>query len=659
VDEFMVEPSKGWDDPLRLYYHSYLGFIGGGLGGSKVLSTDPATISLELNEWVRFKVPGQYRVKVISRRVFGTRGNPGARVYSIPSNELILTIIPATKEWQESTLKAAIDALDSPRMGTPVGKEPEPRRDAIKMLRYLGSPGAAQEMAHRLIGSEGDWDFQAGLVGSPARSVALEEMEKLLVEPNFPVTDRFLSTMSVLALPEDEAEDLPAQREKAEAQFRQQLISVLGQKRRAALAVSSNTIIEDAAIRSRTLPSDLRQTLTRALVASFDKLPTQKQAELLQYRWPALDQQEMLPLLRKVATRYQDFPELRAMDAYEFNNASGAALTHWYEVDPDQARPTVIHEILRPKPRFNASVLGILPDKELPEADQTLVEHLNSQENFDVCSNIASLIHRYATPAVEPQVTSFLDPSIGKLACALQEPLLAYVLKVDREGARPRLETAMAARGEGFNACNHSLLTEIAHLQNDSILQDIAIRSLDDRDPQVVGNAAAYLMEYGSAFAEDLLWARFTSWSDRWKGRESELLYRPERSPEGQYEAGAGFNLMEALATAHGWLADEVKLRRLVDLSIGLQQRQQAEQYIVQWRIRPWSIQFIPIDKGQFQIVQYHERSVIGAEEKLLQFPRGSVFHWAGGGAEAEAKAFQEISHFATEHGIKLVRNEQ
>jgi hypothetical protein len=56
-DKFVVEPSNGWDDPLDLYYRSYLGFIGGGLRGSKVLNSEPAIISLELNEWVRFKAP--------------------------------------------------------------------------------------------------------------------------------------------------------------------------------------------------------------------------------------------------------------------------------------------------------------------------------------------------------------------------------------------------------------------------------------------------------------------------------------------------------------------------------------------------------------------------------------------------------------------------
>jgi hypothetical protein len=44
-------------------------------------------------------------VEINSGRVSGTRGKPGARVYSLPSDELILTIIPATKEWQESSLR--------------------------------------------------------------------------------------------------------------------------------------------------------------------------------------------------------------------------------------------------------------------------------------------------------------------------------------------------------------------------------------------------------------------------------------------------------------------------------------------------------------------------------------------------------------------------
>jgi len=137
----------------------------------------------------------------------------------------------------------------------------------------------------------------------------------------------------------------------------------------------------------------------------------------------------------------------------------------------------------------------------------------------------------------------------------------------------------MAARGKGYSACNHMLLPEVASLQNAEMLQDVAIKGLDDADPEVVSSAAKYLMEFGSASTEDLLWAKFTSWSELWKGRESELQSTPGQKMDGAYQLGAGTSLMQALAAGHAWLADETKLQRLVDLSIGPQQRQQAAQY--------------------------------------------------------------------------------
>ena len=241
-------------------------------------------------------------------------------------------------------------------------------------------------------------------------------------------------------------------------------------------------------------------------------------------------------------------------------------------------------------------------------------------------------------PAVESQIMSFLVPVVGRMECSVQAPLLAYVLKVDPEAARPLLETAMAARGEGFSACNHTLLPEVAGLQNHPRLQDIAVKSLDDLDPQVVGSAALYLMGYGSSSVEDALWDHFVAWSGRWKGRESELEYVPGQKLDGQLEANAGSNLMQALADSHGWLADEAKLRRLVDLSVGPQQRQQAEQYLRTWQRHPWPIQFLPFEQGQFEIAQYHERSIQTAKEKLAQFPRGSVFQWLDGGGQKGSK---------------------
>jgi hypothetical protein len=119
--------------------------------------------------------------------------------------------------------------------------------EAVKALRYLGTPVAAREMARRLTDDD-DWasDFMFGLVGSPARDTGLREMKMLLIDPHFPASSRFLRTMAVMTLDPNATGDLLAQREEAEARFRQQLKSALKGKKGQALTVSANTVVSPA-----------------------------------------------------------------------------------------------------------------------------------------------------------------------------------------------------------------------------------------------------------------------------------------------------------------------------------------------------------------------------------------------------------------------------
>ncbi|MDQ3666525.1 MAG: hypothetical protein M3410_08085 [Acidobacteriota bacterium] len=59
--------------------------------------------------------------------------------------------------------------------------------------------------------------------------------------------------------------------------------------------------------------------------------------------------------------------------------------------------------------------------------------------------------------------------------------------------ARPRIEKAIAARGEEFSACNHDLFQIVSEIQYDPLLEEIGIKSLDDPDPQVAMTAATML----------------------------------------------------------------------------------------------------------------------------------------------------------------------
>jgi hypothetical protein len=645
IESFLVEPATGWDDPLKLYFQSFSVFMRGGPSSFSVLSAKPIVIPRDLNERVRFNHPGRYRVVVTSSRV-----GPIGTTFDIPnpelrSNELWLTIVPATPEWQETTLARAVAALSKRESGAAV-RVPDPAfREGAAQLRYLGTPAAAIEMAARLNDERTAFNFMLGLASTPARDTALERMKELLNDPAFPVNGIFLEAMSLVALPPQEISNRPEELEKLEQRFRQDLLKALPSKRGEALAVSTYSIVEDAAVYSRHLPAEQKRSLTIALVANFDRLPARNQLELLQSRWGVLDHQAIRPLLPRIA-QYAEA---------ESNELSGAALTRWWETDPESARVAILEEIGRPSPRFGAAVLGVLPDQTLPQLDQPLANHLTDGSGGET---IASLISRYATASVEPQMTGYLDGRIGKLACGIQDPLLAYILRVDPPAAIQRLDLAMAARGPGLSRCNHNLLVGVAELHNDPALENLAIKSLNDSDPQVVGNAAAYLASYGSAAAEAPLWDCLTAWSHHWKGREAELRYVPGRSLDGAWQAGAGSNIIAALAGGQGWLTDDKKLGRLLELSVGSEQRDQIEQLRQVWRERPRRMQFVPFRNGQFQIAQYHSLSVKFAIDKLNQFPKGSSFVWEGDlKQDGESKAFEDLSNVANARGITMQRS--
>src|SRR4051812_13465400 len=54
-EHFSVTPAEGTEDPIP---PGALGFIGGGMTNFEYLRPKPWTIELNLNEWVRFNVPG-------------------------------------------------------------------------------------------------------------------------------------------------------------------------------------------------------------------------------------------------------------------------------------------------------------------------------------------------------------------------------------------------------------------------------------------------------------------------------------------------------------------------------------------------------------------------------------------------------------------------
>jgi hypothetical protein len=662
-EHFTVSPGRGAVDPLN----TYSSMVGGGLTSFQFLSSAPWTIKLNLNEWVRFTQPGEYRLIITSGRV-GVR-NPsspsGTSQVTARANELTLKIVAADPAWQKRVFDNAVANLDAPAPAKAEQREQYAisRRQAVETLRFLGTADAVREMAKRMRGDPGGLDHvcMLGLISAPERSVARTALAEALADPDHPIDATFLYALRTV---NSDPNASNVNREEAQQRIVEELLAALPGKRGKALSISLSTAVNQAWTLTA-LPPQTTDKLISQLVSMFDQLPSSEQNNLLSFRWNKIKSPSLLPILKRYAQSYRDFPQMRESNAYNSLQLSAAALRRWYELDPDGARPAIITEITRPRPRFDARVLGLLPDKTLPEVDFALAEHFLATDDLDGESNLASLIARYATDAVLPQITEKLDTRIGKWACASQNPILAYILRVSPVSAQPRIEKAIAARGEGFSACNHSLLQEISRTQSDPLLEEIGIKSLDDPDPQVAMSAATMLGNFGSPAAESALWQRYASWNTQWAGRESELNFTlADGVNEKMFQLGLGQNLMQALATGKSWLSDKTRLQRLSQLTKVSRIQQHLNGYLKMWDAPVVSITFQHgAEPFPFiaQVAQYEFRSPDALKEKLAQFPSGTKFLLSTPPVESPAndQTRVELRTFLSSHGMSLAEEKR
>ncbi len=638
-ERFRVSPANGAVDPLA----NRPGGIGGGLTTSKFLSAEPTTIALDLNEWLRFTRPGEYELAVSSRRV-GVKDLSkalGESPVTARAPAVKLRIVPATRAWQKAVFDKAVAALDQPRLGTP---------DALR------------ELAKRLRGEDPgreDYICMVGLLYSPDADAARRALDEALADPDQPIAGAFLSALQgIPSAPADRTDHWREDQQRAV----EELIAVLPAKRGKALPVSLMTAVH-AVWNGADLPKPTADKLVEQLVSMFDQLPEAEQTRLLTYGWDKVGGTALLPLAKRLAQA----PHTRGWPTYESLQLSEKALRRWYEMDPSDARPAFIKEITRPRPRFDAGVLGVLPEKTLPEVDSALAEHLAATDEPEASSHLASLIARYATDAILPEVLGKLDGLIGKGPCASQGPILAYVLRVSPAQARPRIEQAIAARGQCFSAYNHGLFQTISEIQYDPVLEEIGIRSLDDPDPRMAASAAVMLGKFGSTAAEPALWQRYARWSAQWKGRESELVVLSAELVNDRilhdriYEVGLGASLVQALATGRSWLADEAKLQRLSRMTSVQRVRDDLDRYLKIWEQQPLGISLNDLGPSMgFRglVAQYELPDLDALEEKLGQFPAGTEFRVFVSPTESPAsdRVRADLSAFLRSRGMVVLQ---
>ena len=198
-EQFKISPSEGSVDPLPNLQGSM-----GGMRTYEFLNTQPWTIKLNLNEWVRFTQPGQYRLIVSSNRVEvrNPSSQSGTSAVTARSNEITLKIIRADPDWQKRIFNDAVAKLDAPLPRESNESEVyETRRPALERLRFLGTADATRELVKRMRGQDhGDYICMLGVISSPERSVARTALEEALADPDHPIDGNFLYTLRTVSV---------------------------------------------------------------------------------------------------------------------------------------------------------------------------------------------------------------------------------------------------------------------------------------------------------------------------------------------------------------------------------------------------------------------------------------------------------------------------
>ncbi len=514
--------------------------MGGISGGPLILSEEPFSFERILNEWVRFRKPGRYRVFVLSHRVSQTGQADRADYYlllyargtpvEIASNILNIEIRPAPASWVKEQIGAATRILDAPATG---GDEAAKERTrAGRILRFLDTPEAAAELAKHLSGGQ-DVDAYAlhmGVLGSSHRKELLPLLEQRLVAPDQPVWDRYLDTLAFLAelavsgglmppYPKSEHErETWVEESKRRAELREQkrnayasrLFASLASKQPQAQPICVNTLL-DFATRYGSEPPWL-PNIVASLIANFRNLPVITQRDLLEYRWTTIKRPQIIPVLRDL---YAKPPEPQIDPPIE-----DTALRRLFEAAPAEARQILLAEIRHPTKNLRWSTLAMLPDRSLPDLNDVFVARA---EAHDVDER---LILRYATGDIVKRVEkAYIERNEEldrqKLPHCMS-PVVFYFLQHDPTFGEQELRQNLSTSG-GFPACYDIgfQFLDLGRYAMSPVLERLAIEYLASPSVPVKRGAAEVLGKYGSVAAKEPLWKTMEYFRSWWKGRES------------------------------------------------------------------------------------------------------------------------------------------
>lgn len=405
----VVNPTGGWHDPLAKLHALPIVHGGSFLSSIGRLQTEPIMDLLRLNDYVRFDYPGNYTIALIIGEVSEIQPGRARTRLVIITDPIKLRIVPAPPGWRDAQMVVA-QTLGLGRLKSDV-------------LAALGGPRAAALLARACVDDQGGCVQPIAETGAP--QAAIPVLEQALIDPQRPVTDGSLVALAELQLlvtGGNYQDQFTINR-----QITQRLASALPYKTGDALVRSLAAILE---FDPRAIPIPDRENITNQLAEHLEDLaPDERNWVMTNMAQPdcPLAGPFQLALVRRAALAPATQPY--------FDAAKAAALHRWYDLAPVEARPEVIRAVANDL--ASADWLGFLPDKVLAQADQPLLLHLSARPYTAEASNAASLIARYASPAIAGAVAGMFGQRATEWPCDQREQIIAYLQRTAPDLAAP------------------------------------------------------------------------------------------------------------------------------------------------------------------------------------------------------------------------------
>lgn len=675
---FEVIPSTGWTD---------IGFHGCQTAGGPTIDVKSSDLTMESKKYsytltnrFRFDAPGRYTVRLsitvgLDDETNQIRNSANATVKPnsvSKAAEIVLEITPAGDKWKGTVIEQGVTAwITKPLAYTnPPSPEYSHYQQEKEALCNLGTPEAALALVGLL--SRGI-DVTHCLNINSNKDVETTEMSRLLVDPNVGVRPMFFAAYAKLLSQAQEKPNLrSAVPPKDVNDVRDTLFASLPKKIPEAMILSLETLLRNPMYGNRVIGGssyDLHDPFPPAVIAmaaaNFDRLSEETQATLLDSDWDHLRSPLMLAVVRRKAEA-----------------GTGQALLRWLELDPAAAAAFMRQEVVRPEPRFSSLYLR-LPDESLPTQEQQIAANFVALSAQEQLMRAATLLHRYTTRTVLPTVLPFIDQHLSGWPCTIQIPVLAYMLKVTPDEARPRVEQVLqkvhppnCPRGEFFPS--------LGYMEASTVLDALAARQLEDGTP-LAADAAEYLKRYGSAAMKPVVWEQVSRWHKKYVESGAELRMKSptygQDHPSQFSDDWALYNLesrlVQAYVNAQGWTLspeDSDNLAKLIgddkrkgfactfscgsELSVGpargsyyIYGKFKDPVYPPEARID----YLMPTEPYRYAIKQYQCADLRALEQKLLQFPAGSTFSVAHTGSSLDGWGdWTEISTFLKSHGYSF-----